>query len=351
MPTLQALRLESGALALLQARVVALLQPLGRLVLVNEAKWGAVDVLGQLLWCVVVITYVAEASAAGAIALGGVFMVYEYARRAESSIGVLAADFSMLAGQLAGWRALQPLMAETATVPALPAPAPSWHRLSLKGVSLRFSEASAPVLRNVDLVLERGRSYALLGDSGAGKSALLALLAGLEPPCGGTLALDGRPMPASQLRAEATLVNAAAGVFEGTVRENVAPGSGIDDATLAARLAAVGLVEHVAGWPGGADGVVGEGTARWSQGQQQRLALARGLHAAEGTRLLLLDEPTSHLDPRSADETLQRLLALHPQACIVVAVHDLSLTRHFDACLRVSDGEVQVAAMANRQAA
>lgn len=346
MVTLLALRLEPGVLVLVRRRLAAVLRPLRRLVLVNELKWGAVDVLGQLLWCALVAVYVIQADAGGAIALGSLFMVYEYARRAEGSLAALAADCSMLAGQLSGWRALQPLLAAPAADQAASLAPTPWRQLDLHAVTLVYEPGGRRVLSGVGLHLQRGRRYALVGASGAGKSALLALLAGLEPAACGHLRCDGAPVDAERLRREATLVPAQPAVFEGTVRENLAPGREVDEAVLRRALDAVGLAGFVAALPQGLDSVVGDGSPRWSSGQLQRLALARASLAAQGSSLLLLDEPTSHLDPSAAHAVLRGLLAAHPEACVVAALHDPALACHFDARIVLADGRVVEPALA-----
>lgn len=346
--TVQALRLRAGAMALAHSRLAAIFQPLRRLVVVNELKWGSVDILGNLLWCVLVAIYVMQpasaaagvAGAAGAVALGSVFMVYEYARRAEGVMVTLAGDFSLLAGQLAGLRAAQPLLDAPMDETVGQLAPTSWQRLELRQISLAYEGALDDAVREVDLVLRRGRRYALVGPSGAGKTALLALLAGLEKPTGGHLLRDGLPIDAAALRSEATLVPNQAALLDGTVAENLAPGEPVEVQALLRALTTVGLADFVNALPLRLQNVVGEGTSRWSTGQQQRLALARGSLAAEGSSLMLLDEPTSNLDAANAHGVLARLLEWHAPACVLAAVHDLELLNHFDEVIFMEDGHV-----------
>lgn len=348
MATLIALRMERGALALVGRRLAAVLLPMRRLVLINELKWGAIDIFGHLLWCALVAVFVmqADADASGAIALGSLFMVYEYARRAEGSAAALAGNFSMLAGQLSGWRALQPLLTAPSDVAAAPLKTQAWQRLELRDVTLAYEGREQPVLSGVNLVLRRGRRYAVTGASGAGKSALLALLSGLEPPAGGRLACDDAPVDAAWLRREATLVSSQPVVFEGSVRENLALGDDGDDAAMRSALDAVGLGALVGGLPQGLGSTLGDGSPRWSSGQQQRLTLARGTLAAAGGSLVLLDEPTSHLDKASAHAVMRELLAAHPDACVVVTLHDPELACHFDELIALADGRIVKPALA-----
>nr|WP_315465743.1 ABC transporter ATP-binding protein [uncultured Rhodoferax sp.] len=346
--TLRALRLEAGALAVVRQRLAAVLRPLARLVLINEGKWGAVDVLGQLFWGSLVVLYVvrADATVGGAIALGSVFMVYEYARQAEGSLSSLAADFAMLAGQLSGWRALQPLQQAPVEEELPRLQASGWTRLSTRALCLGY-EDGRQVLGGLDLWLVRGRSYALSGASGAGKSTLLAVLAGLEPARSGQIRLDAEVVQAQRLRREATLVPAQAAVFSGSVRENLAPGQPeLPEQRLWQALASVALDDFVRQLPRGLDTDVGDGQSTWSAGQQQRLALARASVAATDTGLLLLDEPTAHLDRDNAQSVLRGLLAAHRGACVVAALHDPALLHLFDHCMHIDNGVLTTAPLA-----
>ncbi len=350
--TLHALRLCEGALSLIRQRLEAIFRPLRRVVLINELKWAVIDVLGTLLWCSLVTLYVVQAAAQEvpqAIALGSVFMVYEYARRMEGSMSALAADFSMLAGQLSGFRAVTPLLnAPRSAAIETPLQASAWQRLQLADVSFHYPQQSRG-LQQVDLQLQRDRRYALIGASGGGKSTLLLLLAGLETPDEGLMRLDDAAIDSVALRREACLIPTVAALFEGSIKDNLAPGmaapgvseqSQADLVTMRKALRVVDLIAHIDRLPERLNSVVSAGSSRWSAGQQQRLALARGLLAARDASLVLLDEPTAHLDEPSAHTVLARLLDQLAGKCVVAAVHDLDLLEHFDEVIFVDAGRV-----------
>ncbi len=346
--TVLSLRLHTGVMALAHKRLQVIFKPLRRLVLINELKWGAVDVLGSLLWCALVVIYVVqtasserEAAGIGVVALGGIFMVYEYSRRAERSMSALAADFSMLAGQLSGYRAAHPLIHAPRAEQTQATPCASdWQLLELDSVFLTYEAANSAALSDTSLRLLRGRRYALVGASGSGKTTLLMVLAGLEKAAGGQVLRDGVVIDSATLRQEVTLVPGQAALFEGSVRDNVSPGALQDTPMVLQALASTGLTDFVHGLSRTLDTVVGDGAARWSMGQLQRLNLARGMLAGLGTSLLLLDEPTSHLDKTSARDVMARLLARHADACVVSSLHDLDLLGHFDQVIVMDAGRV-----------
>ena len=348
--TVFALRRRNGVANLMLERMRATFAPLRRSMVVNEAKWCTVDLLSALLWCVLVALYawLAASGAAGPdhemLKLGNVFMVYEYAQEAGDVITAIAVHYSGIVGAQASYAAAQPINT-AGTEKWADALAPTgWRELRIAG--LRFHHAAArgeaPALEGVDLALKRGRRYALVGPSGAGKSTLLRLLAGLDRPQAGTMGFDGEASadPAAALRLEATLIPQQAEIFEGTLRENLLLGASADDAQLDDAVRVAAAEDFVAGLPQGLDTVVAERGANWSGGQRQRLALARGMVAAQGSSMLLLDEPTSSLDPDTERKVLERMLASHAGACIVSSVHRLNLLDRFDEVVLMRDGRV-----------
>lgn len=230
------------------------------------------------------------------------------------------AAVSLLRSREAARRVLELLDSPTPTRTPAPAPAPAGDsgdgeagadgpgRLVARGLTCGWP-GRAPVVVGLDLEVGPGRSVAVVGPSGVGKTTLLVTLAGLLPPVAGTVRASGRD-PAALDRAEAArlvaFVAEDAHVFDTSVLENLRVARGDvtpDEAT--ATLAAVGLGDWLAGLPDGLDTVLGADAARVSGGERRRLLLARALLSP--ARVLLLDEPTEHVDA-GADELLAALL-------------------------------------------
>nr|WP_304013806.1 ABC transporter ATP-binding protein [Methyloversatilis discipulorum] len=342
--TVIGLRLQAASRVLLGRRMEAVMAPLRRAVMVNEGKWFAVDLLGMGLTWVLVVVYVMQVRTPGqAVALGTVFMIYQYAQQAAGVVASLASNFQGFARMHTDYCSAEPIWAAPgepdAAVPAVQADA-SWQTLALRGATLRYGDDARGGLRGVDLELRRGARVALIGPSGGGKSTLLRTLAGLYLPQQGELLRDGVPVPWAELRTLATLIPQEAEVFEASVEENLTFGQPADPAALRSAMHAGVFDEVLERLPDGLQSGLSERGGNLSGGQRQRLALARGALAAQGSSLLLLDEPTSALDPQAEGRVFDRMVAAFPDACIVASVHRPSLLARFDTVVVVEAGRV-----------
>jgi len=210
---------------------------------------------------------------------------------------------------------------------------------------LRFAHAGRSVLFDgLDFDLAAGERAMLVGPSGGGKSTLIDLLAGFLSPTAGRIELDGtsvRHWADTERAAHVAWLGQRPTLFAGSLYDNIALGWREADRTDVEAIAeTAGVMSFARTLPGGLDVAVGEGGHRLSGGQLQRVALARALLRPRG--LILLDEPTAHLDPEGeADvlDALERLLAVRP-ATVLVASHRAGVLRHADRVFRVDDGRL-----------
>lgn len=200
----------------------------------------------------------------------------------------------------------------------VPAERPATATLTARDLTAGWS-AEAPCVRGLDLDLAPGSRLAVVGPSGSGKSTLLATLAGLLAPLGGEVSTD-----AASLREAVTMFAEDGHVFATTLRENlrVVRRDLSDDEALAA-LSAVGLDDWLATLPHGLDTMLGPDGTTVSGGERRRLLLARAV--VRRGPVLLLDEPTEHLDTARGDALLAALLtpgdeSLVPASSTVVVV-------------------------------
>ncbi len=204
---------------------------------------------------------------------------------------------------------------------------------SLRGVGKALSGRT--VLNNVDLDIVAGRITSLVGPSGSGKSTLLRLLNRLMEPDSGQLTYRGTAITSKDpvsLRKEAVLVPQDSTMFPGSVEDNVCYATrmhGITDFNPADALEAAGL----------STGYLERDAERLSGGERKRVALARAI--ALSPYALLLDEPTSGVDPRSSDIIEQSVMRMRDEGTTVVWVtHDIEQAKRVsDHIVHVKDGE------------
>jgi len=213
-----------------------------------------------------------------------------------------------------------------------------WRELRLEEASVRH--ASDLGLSEVSLTLRRGDWIGVSGASGAGKTTLVDLVAGLLAPTSGRVLVDGRaldPVALDGWRAGLAYVGQEGSVFDDSVRGNLlADGAEAGDAALWQALAAVGLDERVRALDGGLDERVGDRGSRLSGGERQRLAIARAL--LRRPTLLILDEATAALDPAGEATLLERVRALAPRPAAIIVAHRESTHAYCDSVVEVRHG-------------
>lgn len=215
------------------------------------------------------------------------------------------------------------------------------------GIAIRdavFSyDSSEKVLDGVNITVERGKTAALVGESGGGKSTVVKLLLGLYQPDGGTIRVLGKPMSAyttEQLRSNIAYVPQDAYLFATSIRENIRYGRlGASDEEVVAAAKRAYAHEFIMSFPNGYDTPVGERGESLSGGQRQRIAIARAF--IRNAPILLLDEATSALDSESEQLVQRGLEALMGGRTTLVVAHRLSTIERADIIYVIEGGKVR----------
>ena len=223
-------------------------------------------------------------------------------------------------------------------------------QITFAGVRFRYPGTEKDALCGVDLTIPAGRSLAIVGENGAGKSSLVKLLCGLHTPTGGAIAVDGRALSGLDPQAWRARIGVLFQDFTHyhlSAAENIgmgAPAHAADRDMLRAaadRAGALALIEKL---PQGWDTVLSPqytGGIDLSGGQWQRIALARALFAVDaGARVLVLDEPTAALDVRAEAEIYERFLELTAGLTTILISHRFATVRRADRIVVLEHGAV-----------
>jgi ATP-binding cassette subfamily B protein len=227
--------------------------------------------------------------------------------------------------------------------------------IRFESVAYRYPGGGAPVYEGLDLELTAGRSLALVGSNGAGKTTLVTLLARLREPTAGRITVDGvdlRDLAPRSWQRQVAVVNQDFSRYPLTARENVAfrdltadgLGEGFDEAALERAAAQAGALEFVRALPHGWDTICAPGYrdgTDLSGGQWQRIALARALYsAAQGAKVLVLDEPTAQLDIRAEAAFYNRFLELTSGLTTMLISHRFATVRRAERIAVLDQGRI-----------
>ncbi|GAB2508998.1 thiol reductant ABC exporter subunit CydC [Pseudoxanthomonas sangjuensis] len=295
--------------------------------------------LPALLWLLLDSAHAGRLSAPAA---GGLFFMALAAFEAAAGVG--PAWQSLRAAQASRHRlqalAMQaPPVADPAVAPQTPLPQ---AELEFREVHFRWHDGEREVLAGANLRIAPGQRIAIHGDSGEGKSSLLALALRLRDPQSGSVrhgGIDLRGFDPADWHARSAWLPQDAPVFAGSVRDNLRLGDPhADDARLWRALQQAKLDAAIRALPDGLDAWIGERGATLSAGQARRLALARAL--LREAPLLLLDEPTEGLDVDTANELLRDIAAASGTRSVLLVCHDELPDGVVHASYRLIDGKL-----------
>jgi ATP-binding cassette, subfamily B, multidrug efflux pump len=282
----------------------------------------------------------------GTLTVGVLAAFIQYTRRFFQPLQDLSEKFNLLQSAMASSERVFALLDEPVTVPepALPhrLPDPVRGEVCFEGVWFRYSPDGAWVLRDVTFTASPGRTIALVGHTGAGKTTIVSLLLRFYDPERGRITVDGvdiRELSTAELRAVIGFVQQDLFLFTGDILHNLTLGAPITPDAARAAARRVGADRFIERLPAGYAHRLGERGRSLSVGERQLLSFARAL--ALDPRILVLDEATSSVDAE-AEAQIQRAIAeLMTGRTSLVVAHRLSTILHADEILVLHHGEIR----------
>lgn len=282
--------------------------------------------------------------AAGAISIGDIQAFVQYSRTFSMPLTQLASMMNVFQSGMASLeRVFEFLDAEEQSpdAPAVPGAAPIRGRVAFEDVSFSY-RPDVPLIESLSLVAEPGRTIAIVGPTGAGKTTLVNLIMRFYELDSGRITIDGHDiasMPRADLRSRIGMVLQDTWLFGGTIRDNIAygnPTASEEQIVAAARATYVDRFVH--SLPDGYDTLINEEADNVSAGQKQLLTIARAFLAEPA--ILILDEATSSVDTRTEVQIQEAMNRLRSSRTSFVIAHRLSTIRGADTILVMEEGRI-----------
>ena len=282
----------------------------------------------------------------GAVTLGVLVAFIQYSERFWRPIADLSEKFNILQAAMAASERIFLLLDQAPQVVSPPAPKrlrPVEGRVAFEHVSFSYAEPPAQyVLEDIDFVVEPGKSVALVGATGAGKTSIISLLMRFYDVQEGRVTLDGvdiRELATEDLRSSLALVLQDVHLFSGTIASNIRLGSPVPEERVREAARTVHAHRFIEALPEGYATEVKERGATLSVGQKQLLSFARAL--AHDPRVLILDEATSSVDTETEQLIQDALRVLLRGRTAIVIAHRLSTIQNVDEILVLHKGRIR----------
>jgi ATP-binding cassette, subfamily B, bacterial len=360
--TVRTLRAEQSMQQEVMSKLVRIFSPLRRSVLINEWRWIVLNFMILLIFLVTFMGYMYANYRHGEIFyLGGLVTLLAYVAQFTGSFFNVTGQYTEVVRYSADLGAVKDIREayykQNISKPAGALPG-TWKTIEVEQLNFVYTQDRSPdlprgrepvldvhadcaaCLEDVFMTFNHGEKVAVIGESGAGKSTLLALIRGLYKPASVRVMVDGQEVEWETLNQGAILFPQEVEIFENTVLFNLTLGMPFEKEDVIRACEIACFLEVVNDLPDGFESIIHEKGINLSGGQKQRLALARGILASAPFSIILLDEPTSSLDPVTEARVYRNLLSSLSEKCFISTVHNRALLAEFDRVYQLERGKV-----------
>lgn len=317
-----------------------------RIMALNELKWGSIGVgYTIMIGSSLLIYFSRHQSLAGAFDVAQVYVLLNYLDRIFQALGSFTAYYSGMLESATAYEDATSVVEEAKKLPThgarrgIPA---NWSSLEITDLAFSYSGDAGDGLEALQLSIRRGDKIALVGPSGGGKSTLLKILGGLLIPQRYEFKLDGsRGISREDVAQSVLIIPQEPEIFSESVRFNLSMEQEFSPQEMSFFTSLCKVQDVISRLPQGLDSMLSERGMNLSVGEKQRLAFARGLMRARDREILLLDEPTSSLDPMTEKQIFYALLHHFASRTIITACHRLALVPLFDRVVYIRRGRVE----------
>jgi ATP-binding cassette subfamily B protein len=318
-------------------------------VTINELKWFTAQMMVGLIYCVTVFGYIYQHWVPGEVfQIAGLIILIGYVNQFTNVFNDIASQYTQIVKfdtEIQNIRELELAHELTLQKKKITTLNSNWNTIEISKLNflrkVTDPSKSPSGLIDFSMRINRGQRIALIGESGSGKSTLLSLLRGLHPPIPGSVVkVNDETAAFESITTDITLFPQEPEIFENSVLFNITLGMQVTEQEVMKVCEEVHFAEVIKALPSGLHTHIQEKGVNLSGGQKQRLALARGILAARHSNIILLDEPTSSVDPKTEKMIYTNLFKSFENKAVISSLHRLHLLTHFDYIYIMKNGSV-----------
>lgn len=343
--TVKTLGLEKAASKYLSSQKMEGLNLSKKISKYSELKWCTTSVgHGVITGASLLLYFYSNKNTGQPFQIGAVYVLLSYLDRIFGAIGSFTGYYGGLVEASTGYEDASKLFVEIAEIDEEKTEylkIDNWQKLSISNLNYSYPGNEKTGLLDLAVEVTKGDKIALVGPSGGGKSTFLKILAGLLTPESYSIKAEGKELSIDSISSTSILIPQEPEIFSESLFFNLTMGELIADETVKKFTNLCRLDAVISKLPNGWNTDLAEKGLNLSVGEKQRVAIARGLLRVGEKNMLLLDEPTSSLDPNTEKQVFMNLIEYYPERTIITACHRLNLVPLFNKIIYIEQGKIE----------